>query len=95
LLGCEPGAEGVSPYASAPRVADLAGLPATFISVGAIELFVDECIDYAKRLIRAGVPTELHVYPGVHHAAPLVTDARVTKAMGRDSYEALRRALYG
>lgn len=95
LLGCEPGMQGISPYASAPRADDLAGLPAAFISVGAIELFVDECIDYSKRLIRAGVPTELHVYPGVHHAAPLVAEARVTKAMARDSHEALRRAFYG
>jgi acetyl esterase/lipase len=66
-LGQEPGSPGVSPYASAPRATDLAGLPPTFISVGAIDLFVDEDIDYAHRLIRAGVPTELHVYPGGFH----------------------------
>jgi acetyl esterase/lipase len=66
-LGQEPGSPGVSPYASAPRATDLTGVPPTFISVGAIDLFVDEDIDYAKRLIRAGVPTELHVYPGGFH----------------------------
>lgn len=66
-LGQEPGSSDVSPYASAPRATDLAGLPPTFINVGAIDLFVDESIDYAKRLIRAGVPTELHVYPGGFH----------------------------
>lgn len=95
LLGCDPGGEGVSPYASAPRAEDLSGLPSTFISIGAIDLFVDECIDYAKRLIRAGVPAELHVYPGAHHAAELVKEARVTIAENRSRLEALRRAFFG
>jgi acetyl esterase/lipase len=67
LLGQEPGGPDVSPYASAARATDLAGLPPTFINVGALDLFVDEDIDYAQRLIRAGVPTELHVYPGGFH----------------------------
>jgi acetyl esterase/lipase len=67
LLGKEPGGPAVSPYASAARAADLAGLPPTFINVGTLDLFVDEDIDYAHRLIRAGVPTELHVYPGGFH----------------------------
>jgi acetyl esterase/lipase len=63
----EPGSPDVSPYASAPRATDPAGLPTTFIAFGAIVLFVDEDIDYAKRLSRAGAPTELHVYPGGFH----------------------------
>ncbi|MGG3471269.1 alpha/beta hydrolase [Neobacillus pocheonensis] len=95
LLGCESGGEGVSPYASAPRAEDLSGLPPAFISVGAIDLFVDECMDFAKRLIRAGVPTELHVYPGAHHAAWQVSEARVTIAEYRDRLEALRRGFFG
>ena len=32
--------------------ATLAGLPPAFIAVGALDLFVDEDIDYAARLIR-------------------------------------------
>jgi acetyl esterase/lipase len=95
LLGREPGGEGVSPYASAPRAEDLAGLPSTFISVGALDLFIDECIDFSKLLIRAGVPTELHVYPGAHHAAWQVPEARVTIAENRDRLEALRRVFFG
>ncbi|HZG87983.1 alpha/beta hydrolase [Paenibacillus sp.] len=95
LLGHDPGAEGVSPYAAPARAEDLTGLPATFISVGAIDLFAEECIEYAKRLIRAGVPTELHVYPGAPHGFHFVEDARVTIAEKRDVLEALRRAFYG
>ena len=54
-------------YAAAARATDLAGLPSTLISVGAIDGFSDEDIDYAVRLRQAGVPVELHVYPGAPH----------------------------
>jgi acetyl esterase/lipase len=95
LLGQAPGGADVSPYAAAARAQDLAGLPPTFISTGALDLFVDEDLDYAQRLIRAGVPTELHVYPGAFHAFNLVAGARTAQAAARDSREALRRALHG
>ena len=85
----------MSPYAAPARAEDLAGLPPTFIATGALDLFVDEDIDYAQRLIRAGVPTELHVYPGAFHAFNLVAGARVAQAAARDSRESLRRALHG
>ena len=32
-----------------------------------MDAFLDENLDYAARLSNAGVPTELHVYPGVIH----------------------------
>lgn len=64
LLGHEPGRDGVSPYAAAARAEDLTGLPPTFISTGSLDLFLEEDIEYARRLLRAGVPTELHVFPG-------------------------------
>ena len=81
LLGHEPGASGVSPYASPARVEDMTGLPDTFIFCGALDMFVDENIVYAKRLIRAGVPTELHIYPGFYHGAHMVETAKGTVAM--------------
>ena len=64
LLQAEPGHPEVSPYAAAARAGDLAGLAPTFIGIGALDLFLEENMDYARRLIRAGVPTEFHVYPG-------------------------------
>lgn len=67
LLGHEPGRDVVAPYAVAARAEDLSGLPPTFIGVGALDLFVEENIEYARRLLRAGVPTELHVHPGAIH----------------------------
>jgi acetyl esterase/lipase len=94
LLGREPGAEGVSHYAAAARAQDLAGLPATYISVGALDLFLEENLEYARRLMRAGVPTELHVYPGAYHGFELAPQARVSQAAQRDALNALVRALY-
>jgi len=63
-----PGSETVPEYAAAARARDLQGLPPALIQVGALDLFLDECMEYARRLMVAGVPTELHVYPGAHHS---------------------------
>ncbi|HVU70863.1 MAG TPA: alpha/beta hydrolase [Ktedonobacteraceae bacterium] len=93
LLGQEPGGPDVSPYAAAARADNLAGLPPTWIGVGSIDLFVDENIEYARRLIRAGVPTELRVYPGAPHGFNMIPTARVTQAFEQDLLGALTRAL--
>ena len=93
LLGTEPGAADVSPYAAAARATTLEGLPPTFIAVGALDLFVDEDIEFARRLIRAGVPTELHVYPGAFHGFHFDPAAEVTLKANRDSAAALVKAL--
>lgn len=93
LLGHEPGIDGVSPYAAASRAETLAGLPATFINVGALDLFVEENIEYARRLMREGVPTELHVYPGACHGFQvLAPTSPLAQANDRDVVSALRRA---
>ena len=93
LLEQAPGSEGVSPYAAAARAEDVAGLPPTYIATGALDLFVEENLEYARRLIRAGVPTELHVYPGAPHAFQVVPDAAVARQATRDSLTAMGKAL--
>ena len=93
LLGVEPGSAGVSPYAAAARAERLEGLPPAFISTGSLDLFLEEDMDYARRLLRAGVPVELHVYPGGFHAFDLDPDAAVARQARRDSRAALARAL--
>jgi len=95
LLGSAPGGPHVSPYAAAARATDIAGLPPTFIAVGGLDLFLEEDLDYAGRLMRAGVPVELHVYPGAFHGFHFAPTARVSQAAERDSREALRRSLHG
>ena len=95
LLGKAPGSSDVSIYAAAARAQDLSDLPRTFIATGALDLFLEENIDYARRLMRAGVPVELHVYPGAFHGFNLAINADVTKRAARDSKAALARALAG
>ncbi len=95
-LGRDGGGAEVSPYAAATRATDLSNLPPTYISVGTLDLFVDENIDYAQRLIQAGVPTELHVYPGAFHGFDMFApSARVSKQFKADRDNALKRALHG
>lgn len=94
-LGCEPGIDGISCYASAFRATDLKNLPPAYITVGAIDLFAQEDIEYARRLITAGVPTELHVYPGGPHAFDmLIPQADISKRFTADIHRALKRALH-
>jgi acetyl esterase/lipase len=94
-LGCEPGGGGISCYASAFRALNLEGLPPAYLAVGDIDLFAQEDIEYSRRLIAAGVPTELHVYPGGCHAFDmLVPDADVSKRFTGDIHRALKRALH-
>lgn len=92
-LGDRYGTDDV-PYTAAPgraSVDDLAGLPPAFVSVGAVDGFLDEDVDYALRLLRAGVPTELHVYPGACHGYQLATEAEVARQSRRDTEEWLAR----
>jgi acetyl esterase/lipase len=95
LLGKEPGSADVSPYAAAARAADVSGLPPTYISVGGLDLFLEENLTYADRLGRAGVPVELHVYPRAYHGFYRAVNARVTRQAEHDTREALRRFLHG
>ncbi|WP_424532326.1 alpha/beta hydrolase [Sphaerisporangium viridialbum] len=94
LLGDTAGTEEVSPYAAPARATDLSGLPPAYINVGELEVFRDECIDYAHRLIRAGVSTELHLYPGAFHGFDtLVPQATISRRSAAELAAALRRAL--
>jgi triacylglycerol lipase len=67
LSGLRPG-DGLPGYAVPARAGDLAGLPPAFITVGNLDGLLDEDIDYARRLIAAGVPTDLHVFADGPHA---------------------------
>lgn len=67
FLGVPAGSRRVPAGAVPARTENLKGLPPAFIGVGSIDLFVDEDIEYAKRLIDNGVAAELHVVPGAFH----------------------------
>ncbi|MFD9424091.1 MULTISPECIES: alpha/beta hydrolase [unclassified Streptomyces] len=94
LLGDRAGTDRVSPYAAPARTDDLSGLPPTYLDVGELDLFRDENIAYAHRLMQAGVPVELHVYPGGIHAGELLApDAELSTRITDYRMSALRRAL--
>ncbi|BBD98381.1 alpha/beta hydrolase [Sphingobium amiense] len=93
LLGEPPGTDSVLRAGVPARTADLAGLPPAWIGVGAVDLFVDEDIDYARRLIDAAVPTELLVVPGAFHGFDLlVPDSPPARQLQQARLNALRRA---
>jgi acetyl esterase/lipase len=80
------------PYTAAPaRCLDLSGLPPAFVSVGTVDGFRDEDIDYATRLNQAGVPCELHVYPGACHGYQMAVDSDIVRRSSRDVFEWLAR----
>lgn len=94
-LGREPGGPDVSPYAAAARATDLSGLAPAYIPVGDLDLFLDENVDYAQRLLAAGVPTELHVYPGGFHGFNgFVPGAEISQRFNTERDKTLRRMLH-
>ncbi|GGK87444.1 esterase [Sphaerisporangium melleum] len=93
LLGEAAGGAQVSPYAAPARAEDLSGLPPAYLDVGELEIFRDECLGYAARLVQAGVSTELHLYPGAFHGFDaLVPGAELSRAAAARRLAALRRA---
>jgi acetyl esterase/lipase len=93
-LGELSGAGDVPAYAAPSRTESVAGLPPAWIGVGSLDVFRDEDIEYASRMLAAGIPVELHVYPGACHGFEMIVpDAAVSRACQRDITEALRRAL--
>lgn len=90
LLGEMIGTGDVPPSAAPARVRDLAGLPATYLEVGELDIFRDEDIDYARRLAAAGVSVELHVHPGCPHGFDLIAPgADVARRSRADRLRAL------
>ena len=72
---------------------DLSGLPPTLLLTGSLDLFFDEDLDYARRLVDAGVPVELHSYPGAIHAFNMVAEAGISQAFSRDMVGGIARLL--
>ena len=72
---------------------DLSGLPPAYIATGALDLFLDEDLAYARRLIDCGVRCELHVYPGAIHAFDLVPETGLAEQAAMDLKRGLARLL--
>jgi acetyl esterase len=86
--------DSVSPYAAPGRAEDLSSLPPAYLVTAEFDCLRDEGIDYALRLMRAGVPTELHHFSGCFHAFDLVArTAAVSQRAVDEQVAILRRAL--
>jgi acetyl esterase/lipase len=85
----------ISPYAAPARAENLADLPPAYICIGEADLMRDENIEYAMRLMQAGVSTELHIYPGAFHGFDImVPTAQVSQRAVSEYVAALKRGLY-
>ncbi len=79
-------------YAAPARAEDLSGLPPTYTFVGELDLFRDETTDYALRLMRAGVPTEYHIYSGCIHGFDMAA-CGIGRRAENELIEVLKNAL--
>lgn len=85
----------VSCYAAPGRATDLSGLPDAFVLTAEHDPLRDEGIEYAQRLMHAGVPTELHCYGGVCHGFDLIAPRiPVSERALDEQVRAVRRALF-
>ncbi len=89
------GSATATPYAAPARAADLSGLPPAHIATAEFDPLRDEAIGYGVRLLQAGVPVELHQWPGTFHGSQAIVSADVSQRQIAELGAALRRALSG
>jgi acetyl esterase len=92
-LGDKAGDDDVSYYAAPARATELSGLPPAYVCTMEFDPLRDEGILYALALLQAGVPVELHQYPGTFHGSALVPTAAVSRRCADELVDALRRGL--
>jgi acetyl esterase/lipase len=83
----------ISPYAAPGRAENLRDLPPVFLALGALDPFIDENLEFARRLIREGVSTTLHVFAGAPHGFDRLESAQVTKQLRRLRNDHLKRCI--
>jgi len=79
-------------YAAPYRANDLSNLPPATVIVGELDLFLEESIVYAQRLLKAGISTALHVYPGAYHGFDFLA---LKSDIGKQCEEAILVGLKG
>jgi acetyl esterase/lipase len=93
IVAALPGSASASSYAAPARATDLSGLPPAYITSAEFDPNRDEAITYAVRLLQAGVPVELHQWPGTFHGSQAILSAEVSHRQTAELAAALRRAL--
>ncbi|MEZ5570445.1 MAG: alpha/beta hydrolase [Halioglobus sp.] len=87
------GADDVPYHAAPARAEDLSDLPPAYVSTMEFDPLRDEGVEYALKLMRAGVATELHSFPGTFHGSSLFSSAQISKRESTEMFAVLRRAL--
>lgn len=95
LWGHYLGSAPATPYAAPARATDLSGLPPAYVAAAEFDPNRDEDIDYALRLLRAGVPVDLHQWSGTFHGSQAILSAEVSQRQIAELATVLRRALAG
>jgi acetyl esterase/lipase len=90
LLGEAVGGPDVPAAAAPARATDLSGLPPTYVDTGDLDIFRDECIEYARRIGAAGTQVELHVHPGCPHGFDRIPGLPVGERAFADRLRVLR-----
>jgi acetyl esterase len=77
------------------RADELSGVASALITCSELDPLRDEAVDYALRLMWAGVATELHVFPGTCHGFDsLLPEWETSQQLFELQGAALRRALH-
>jgi acetyl esterase len=87
------GSQRATRYAAPALADDLSGLPPAYVATAEFDPNRDEDIDYAQRLLQAGVSVELHQWPGTFHGSQAILSAEVSQRQLATLTAALRRAL--
>lgn len=82
----------IAPYVPS-RVEMVEGLPPTWLFTAGLDLFRDENIEYAQRLMAAGIACELIVMPGACHGFQFLPGTSLSKSYTNDHLRALGKAL--
>jgi acetyl esterase len=87
------GADNVPCHAAPARAEDLSGLPPAYISTMEFDPLRDEGVEYALKLMQAGVATELHSFPGTFHGSSMFANTQIGQRESTEMFAVLRRAL--
>ena len=76
---------------------DYSNFPPTYLSAGDVDCFRDEAVEFARGLVRAGVPVELHMFPQCPHGGDhMLPEGNEFKVRARQEYaQVLRNAFAG